>query len=243
MNAIEKSFVKNQEIVDMIKSTQLDNINKAAVMIAKAHEAGKRFLVSGSGHSHCVAEELYGRAGCLGFTVPIITDELTLTAHPTKSTYIERLTGYAHILCELYEINTGDVLLIASNSGRNAYPVELADEARRLGAFVIAITNMRHTKSCTPRNKLGKHLYEVSDVIIDNCGEIGDAALKLEGMSDNICPTSSIANSFICSALTAGVCEQLLLDGKDTETLVSANIDGGFEKNASLFKKYGRMYK
>ena len=127
---IEKIFNKGLETIRQLQDTQTDKIKQASIVIAKAHIEGHKFLVSGSGHSHTVAEELYGRAGTLAFTTPILTPELTLTDHPTKSTHLERLEGYAKILAELYHISSGDVVLIASNSGRNPYPVELALEAK-----------------------------------------------------------------------------------------------------------------
>lgn len=122
----KQSFAVGLRVVQQIQSTQLSNIEMAGKLIGFAHHNGNKFFVSGSGHSHTVAEEFYGRAGGLAFTIPILTSELTLTEHPTKSTYLENLSGYAQILIELYKIKADDVVLIASNSGRNAYPVELA---------------------------------------------------------------------------------------------------------------------
>ena len=240
--AIENAFATGLEIVERLKTTQEENIHQAAKLIAEAHIAGKNFYVSGSGHSHSVSEELYGRAGSLAFTIPILTSELTLTEHPTKSTFIERLNGYATILADLYEISNGDVILIASNSGRNAYPVELAIEAKNRGAKVICITCMKHTKEVTSRHESGKRLFEVSDVVIDNCGEAGDAATYMEGVNTPIFPTSSIANAFICGALSVEVCAELQANNAEVEVFMSANIDGGYEKNEAYFEKYGRMY-
>ena len=242
MRAIEASFELGLKIVNKIKETQFENIEEASQLIAKAHENGCTFFVSGSGHSHSVSEELYGRAGSLAFTVPIITDELTLTSHPTKSSYIENLSGYAEILGKLYKISEGDVILIASNSGRNNYPVELACYAKKCGAKVIALTSLNHSRNTEPRNSINKRLYEISDVVIDNCGEKGDAGLQIVNVSGKVNPTSSIANSFICGALSSRIVEILAEDGYDNETFVSANVDGGFEQNAALMDKYCRMY-
>lgn len=239
---IDTAFSTGLEIVGRIKDTQIENIHKASDLIAQAHKDGKNFYVSGSGHSHSVAEELYGRAGSLAFTIPIMTSELTLTEHPTKSTFIERLSGYAGILAELYEISEGDVVLIASNSGRNAYPIELALEAKKRGAHVVCITSMRHSSDVTSRHDSGKRLFEVSDVVIDNCGEKGDAATQMEGVNTPIFPTSSIANAFICGALSVEVCALLQAKDAEVEVFMSANVDGGYEKNEAYFQKYGRMY-
>lgn len=241
-NMMETIFATGREIVDRIYKTQMDNLHEASMLIAQAHKDGHKFFVSGSGHSHTVTEELYGRAGTLAFTVPILTPELTLTDHPTKSTLIERLDGYATILAELYRISEGDVVLIASNSGRNSYPVELAIEAKKRGAKVIGITNMKHTQSVTSRHSSGKRLFEICDVVIDNCGEIGDAATPVDNSNLTIFPTSSIANSFICQCLNGEVCECLKQLGCEVEVFISANLDGGYEKNVKYFNKYTRLY-
>lgn len=239
---IEKVFEKGLQTIKELQETQMDKLKEASVMIAKAHMEGHKFFVSGSGHSHTVAEELYGRAGTLAFTVPILTPELTLTDHPTKSTYIERLEGYASILAELYHISKGDVVLIASNSGRNPYPVELALEAKKLGAYVIAITNLKHTSQVTSRHSSNKRLFEIVDIVIDNCGEAGDSALPIGDNGLMICPTSSMVNAFICQSINAGVCEYFLENNHEIEVFVSANIDGGNEKNVRYFDEYTRLY-
>ena len=239
---IDTIFTTGQRILDDLRTTQAENLHQAAELIATAHKNGHKFFVSGSGHSHTVAEELYGRAGTLAFTVPILTPELTLVDHPTKSTMLERLDGYAKILVDLYRVSEGDVILIASNSGRNAYPVEMAIEARNRGAKVICITNLKHSQGTTSRHVSGKKLYEVSDVVIDNCGDIGDATTPVEGTDAIICPTSSISNALICACINGEVCQCLHDMGEEVEVFVSANLDGGFERNEKYFEKYTGLY-
>ncbi len=239
---IKVSFEKGLKVVELIQSTQQEQIEQSATLVVDAYKKGKKFFVTGSGHSHTVAEELYGRAGQLAFVVPIINDELTLTNHPTKSTYIERLSGYAKILVDLYRINEGDVILIASNSGRNAYPIEMALEAKTRGAKVIAITSLKHSKQVDTRHECGKKLYEIADVVIDNCGEKGDAATIFEGVKPPMIATSSIANAFICNAFGAAIVEKFVEEGIEPEVFFSANVDGGEEKNQKLMDKYTRMY-
>ena len=241
-DSVNKVFDIGLGVIQKIQETQCEKIDAAGRLIAQTHLSGHKFFVTGSGHSHTVAEEFYGRAGGLAFPVPIMTTELTLEEHPTKSSYIERLPGYAAILGELYGVGEGDVVLITSNSGRNAYPVEMALYAKEHGAKVIAITNMKHTLSTTSRHSSGKRLFEVSDVVIDNCGEIGDASTSIEGYEAKICPTSSIANAVICSCINGEVCECLRQMGCEVEVFISANLDGGFEKNEEYFKKYTRLF-
>lgn len=238
----EDVFETGLKVIGAIRETQSEKLTEAGRMIARAHVNGHRFFVSGSGHSHTVAEEFYGRAGGLAFTVPIMTCELTLEEHPTKSSYMERLPGYAEILAKLYRIGQEDVVLIASNSGRNAYPVELALCAKERGAKVIALTSVDHSSRTQSRHSSGKKLMDLADLVIDNCGVAGDSALKLEKMKAPICPTSSMANAFIVQAITAACVEELLACGVEPPVFISLNIDGNEDINEAYFEKYTRLY-
>lgn len=230
------------QLINKIQTTQQTSIKAAAMMIGEAFINGHKFFVTGTGHSHTVAEELYGRAGGLAFTVPILQNELTLTDHPTKSTHLERLPGYASILANLYGIAKGDVILIASNSGRNAFPVEMALYAKEQGAKVIALTSIKHSSLVTSRHSSGKKLMEIADVVIDNCGEPGDAATVINGVKTPMLPTSSIANSVICGDLTLEIANYLVSKQVEVPVFCSANIDGGELYNDLYFKQYTRLF-
>ena len=175
---MQQVFDTGMKVIQKIQSTQSSQIVQSGKRIAQTFMNGHQLFVTGSGHSHTVAEEFYARAGGLAFVQPILTNELTLNEHPTKSTYIERLPGYAGILADLYHVGAEDVVLIASNSGRNAYPIEMAVCAKERGADVIAITNVDHSSQTSSRHSSGKRLMDLADIVIDNCGVIGDCALK-----------------------------------------------------------------
>ena len=242
-DSVSKVFEIGLGVINKIKETQIEKLDAAGRMIARAHLEGHKFFVTGSGHSHTVAEEFYGRAGGLAFPVPIMTTELTLEEHPTKSSYIERLPGYAPILAELYGVSEGDVVLIASNSGRNAYPVEMALSAKERGAKVIAITSVDHSSKTTSRHSSGKKLMDVADIVLDNCGVEGDSSLQMEGMKAAICPTSSMANAFLVQSMVAACCDEMLKQGSEPPVFISLNSDGNETVNDELFAKYTRQYK
>lgn len=238
----QKAFEAGLEVVEKLRNTQQASVEAAARLIANAFLAGKKFFASGSGHSHMLAEELYGRAGGLAFTVPILTTELTLTEHPTKSTYLERLSGYAEILGKLYGISSGDVVLIASNSGRNAYPVELALYAKEQGASVIAVTSVTHSSASPSRAPCGKKLMELADVVIDNCGALGDACLTVEGVPAAMMATSTIAYGFIAQTLNVLTAQYIRAGGGSVPVFQSFNADGAPNRNEEYFSKYTRQY-
>lgn len=242
-DSVNKVFDIGLGVIQKIRETQCEKLDEAGKLIARTHMEGHKFFVTGSGHSHTVAEEFYGRAGGLAFPVPIMTTELTLEEHPTKSSYIERLPGYAAILAELYGISERDTVLITSNSGRNAYPIEMAFCAKERGAKVIAITSVDHSSKTSSRHASGKKLMDLADIVIDNCGVEGDSSLKMEGMRASIAPTSSMANAFIVQSMVAACCEELLKNGVEPPVFISLNSDGNETVNDELFAKYTRQYK
>ena len=221
----QRVFEKGLEVAEKIRDTQKESIEQGARMIASAFVEGKKFFVTGSGHSHT-----------------LLTSELTITDHPTKSSYIERLGGYAGILGELYRIGFGDVVLIASNSGRNAYPVELALYAKEQGASVIAVTNLEHSRNSRSRAACGKKLMDLADVVIDNCGVLGDACLEVEGVAAAMMPTSSISNAFIAQALSVQSAVYIREAGAEVPVFESLNADARINRNDEYFEKYARMY-
>jgi uncharacterized phosphosugar-binding protein len=149
----------------------------------------------------------------------------------------ERLTGYAGVLLEAYPISPSDLLIIASNSGRNPLPVEMAQGARERGIPTIGITSLAHSQSVSSRAPSGKRLFEVCDVVIDNCGVPGDAVLDLgNGTPLRVGPTSTLAGAFIANSLVSLAAAELMERGIDPPVFVSANVDGGDARNQRLLE-------
>jgi len=238
LNTAARYLLHAQNKLQAVLDRETDHICAAAELVTESCAQGGKFYVFGSGHSHMVAEELYLRAGGLALVQAILPPELMLHEMPNKSTYLERLEGYAKAMIELYRVEEKDTIMVISNSGRNSVPVEMCLEAKAKGAKVIAMTSLRHAESCQSRHPSGKNIHQIADVTIDNCAESGDAAFRVEGLESCIGPTSSVTGTAIAQALVCQVVDNLIRDGVQPPVFKSSNADGGDEHNSRIFDKY-----
>lgn len=231
-------FDKVRTLLTEAERTNAEAMDRAADLIAEALANGGLLHTFGTGHGHLLAEELFYRAGSLAAINAILDPSLMLHVSATGSTAVERLSGYAEPLLDRYSVKAGDVLLIASNSGRNSVPIEMALAAQARGLKVIALTSLAHSRSQLSRHPSGKRLYEIADVVLDNCGEIGDAAIEIEGLPGKIGATSTVIGAAILHALVCKVVEKMLERGIVPPVTLSANVSGGDEYNARVLNEY-----
>lgn len=230
-----------QTLFEKFRTSQGEALEKTADKIVTAYKDHKRFLVFGSGHSHMIAEEFYARAGGLAYVTPVLQNELTLTDHPQKSTLIERTQGMAKVYFELYHMDAGDVLLLASNSGRNAMPIELAKMAKEAGLTVIVFTNLAQSRVATSRHPDKKNLFTYADIVIDNCGAFGDAGFDI-GEGIMMGSSSTFIGAFAVQAISILVAVKLKKSGMDIPVFRSANLDGADEYNATLMQRFAKTF-
>jgi uncharacterized phosphosugar-binding protein len=180
------------------------------------------------------------RAGGLMVINPLFGPGIaSLDVHPPVLTSaIERLGGYASILLETSPIRAGDVLILVSVSGRNAVPVEMAQEARQRGIKVIGVTSRRYSEAYPSRHPSGHKMMELVDVVLDNKVDPGDAFLQAEGAPQKFCPASGVTSIAILHALVAATVEELLARGITPPIYLAANVDGGGDYNARTLEKY-----
>lgn len=111
--------------------------------------------------------------------------------------------------------------------------------AKDAGATVIAITNLSYSKSVSSRHPSGKRLCDLADIILDNHGEIGDAAVAVNGMEQKVSPTSTVVGATMLNAIVAALVQKLVDGGMAHPPIFySANLDGGDELNRTLYEEY-----
>lgn len=225
-------------VLQRFQESQKTALEAVAAAVADRIEKGGLLYVVGSGHSHMVGEEFYARAGGLACIRLIAPMELTLGEHPMKSTVVERSADYAHVILTQYKITDRDIVMIVSNSGRNAMSVELALELKKRGIPTVAFTSLAHSTESSSRHASGKRLFEVCDYVIDNCGCPGDAAMSLPGIPGKMGSTSSIVGMFMAQSLGLLLAQELQRRGMEVPVFLSSNLDAGDAWNKHIMEKY-----
>jgi uncharacterized phosphosugar-binding protein len=225
-------------IIDDMLNEQAAALDAARDALATALANDRLLYVAGSGHSHLIAEEVFYRAGGIAAAQAILDPELMLHLGAERSTILEREEGRAERVLAGYPVGPGDIVVVASNSGRNAYPIEMALAARARGATTIALTSLRHARRTTSRHSSGKRLFEVTDLVLDNGGEYGDASLPIAGRAARMGPTSTITGVFILNTLLAEAVNQLAETGVEVDVYQSANMQGAETEAEALIAKW-----
>lgn len=238
---LELFWQEATKVVERIHRTQAEAIRQAGKLFADCLEKDGVIQAYGTGHSRAFAMELAGRAGGLVPVNRIDLGDLALRAGwPLERVFspeIERDLEAGQKILSCYHIEPQDVFIIASNSGVNMAIVEVALEAKQHGHTLVAVTALDHSRQVASRHPSGKKLYEIADIVIDNCGPFGDALLTMPG-GGKACSISSVSGALIGQMITAETIGNLLARGIEPPIYLSANIPGGIEQGQQLRQRY-----
>lgn len=226
-------------LIEKIESSQKTNIEIAAQWISEILVGDHIIHAFGSGHSHIIGMELFTRACGLANVNTILDDLVTSSSGARRGAEIERICGLADILWDKYNISSSDIMIVISNSGRNAMPLEMAMRAKKEGLKVIAITSMTQSSKYHSRHPSGKKLYEIADLVLDNCVPSGDGLMKIGGVLAG--PASSIAGILLVNTITTEAMKLASSKGISLPIYHSQNIDG--YSNGELYSKFERRVK
>ena len=225
-------------LFEKIISVNSQKINQASKLFSKSIMEDKIIHAFGTGHSHMIGLELFVRAGGLA-NVNTMLDSTTMTAEgAVRSSQIERIEGYSRVIWDQHIIEKGDIIVITSNSGRNSMPIEMAMLAKKKKIPVIAITSIEQSKKYPSRHSSKKKLFELADIVIDNCVPSGDGMFKIGGILTGA--ASTLSGIFIVNLIASEAIISVDKKGYKLPLYQSQNIDG--YSNEELYEKYkGRV--
>ena len=237
MSAIDQFYNRSLATLNDLRTHEWGHIQTVGNWLGDSLAKDGWLYVFGTGHSHLVAEEVFYRAGGLAHAVPMLDPRVMLHENAIEATYTERESGFAEKHLAQYPVQTGDVLIVVSNSGRNAVPIEMALLGREKGLRVAAILSRAQSDAWPSRHSSGRKLADVAEVVIDNHGPNGDALLEFPGMPGRIGSTSTMVGALIIQLILVAAVERSLAQGVAPEMYVSSNTSGD-DHNDRLLQKY-----
>jgi len=130
-------------VMDRIEATQLENIRRAAAIMADSIAADRWVHTFGCGHATIPVEEMYPRiGGFVGFH-PMVELPLTFFTRIVgemgvrQFVFLEGVEGYGDRIMEGYDFDKRDTVWIFSHSGINAVNIDVALRAKAIGMKVV----------------------------------------------------------------------------------------------------------
>jgi len=234
---LDRYWTTIDDLYAKVKATQRENIIAAAQLIADSVENGGCVHVCDSGH--IIDAELIYRGGGLilykEFKYELsVRNPVRQRDRSDLDTSMEGLAAYA---LKASGARPGDVMILGSVSGRTFHIVDLAYEARKMGLKVIALTSMCYSSSVQSPHSSGLKLFEMADVVLDNCAPAAEAMMEVEGLEPRLCAASGLSAAFIMWSITTVVVEELMKRGKTPGVLKSHNFPGGPEYNKNIVER------
>ncbi len=231
-------------VLEHLERTQLRNIERAADFVVHALTHGGVVRCSEIGHG--IQGDFIQRAGGLAAVQPFhFTFNLPDHTGPAKqrpaAKGFERDLETVRLAVQAANFRAGDVLLIASVSGKNRAPVELALACRKLGVRTVGFTSLAYTAQVEALHPSGKKLADAVDVVIDNGAPYGDAAVSVSGLREKAMPVSGVAMDVAGWMLWGRVMERMTAAGKKPTVFLSVNRPGGMEAYRRSLKRYEKL--
>jgi uncharacterized phosphosugar-binding protein len=231
---------KCSAIVEKVRAQQAA-IEKAAGWFSDTILAGRMVHLFGSGHSRILVEEMWPRYGSFPGFNPIV--ELSLSFHnlvvgangQRQAMFLENISGLAARILRNFDLSTKDSALVASSSGCNLVPIEMAKIFRERGIKVVAIISREHSEASASKDVSGKKLQDFADLTLDTGAPVGDAMVRVDGLETPVAPGSTVGGCMLVNCMKAEVAARLTKAGKPPRVLTAGAVIGS-ERATALFE-------
>lgn len=204
----------------------------AADWFAQTILAGRMVHLFGSGHSRILVEEMWPRYGSFPGFNPIV--ELSLSFHnlvvgangQRQAMFLENVPGLAERILRNFALSPQDSALVASSSGCNVVPIEMAQGFKQRGIHVVAIISRKHSEASRSQHPSGKKLQDFADLVLDTGAPVGDAMVSIDGLSAPVAPGSTVGGCLLINAIKAEVALRLTKAGAPPKVLAASAVVG-----------------
>lgn len=244
MTATERYFTDVAQRMAQLARDESGAIEATARAFADALGRAQPIHIYDSGH--LIAHEFIARTGGLAaFTLLTVAanidrgnEWIATQRQPTPEQAQAASKDLVEWVFRQGTIQSGDVLVVSSVSGTNAFVVELATRARADGIVVVAVTGVEFSGRLASSHHSGNRLFEIADIVLDDQVPYGDSALPVDGLDIAIAPWSGLSGVSLLWAATARAVELSLADGVVPTVFTSYNLPNGGAAYAEARARY-----
>jgi uncharacterized phosphosugar-binding protein len=230
------------ELIAKVRTTQRENVIRAGEMIADTVASGGNVYLSKICHE--IENDCIYRGGG-----PIFYRHFSYGMNVEKKGRVRdrsdldsSVWGMAKYALRMSDMRPGDLLAVSSVSGRTVSTVDLAYEAKQFGVKVIAFLSMDYCRAVEAVHPSGLKLYEIADLVLDNCAPAAEAMLEVPGIEARYAAASGIASDVLLWSMTSVAIEKLQERGITPGVLKSANFPGGNDYNKTVIEPHYDEY-
>lgn len=231
------------QVFDHVRTTQMGAINEAASKLADVIANGGLVHLYDSGH--LVDSELINRAGGLlvfrRFRYNFSVENPVNPSRKVEHVKSEQEEGIGSLVLRQSNIGVNDAVIIGSVSGKTANIIDLALSVKKAGLPLIALTSLEYSSSNISDHSSGKRLFEIADIVIDNCAPKGDALLEVEGVHNKMAPASGLSAGYIMWMLNCTLVDELLARDITPTILASVNGAGGWDNYRAQLQRFDEL--
>lgn len=233
---------KIREILLHLEQTQLPAVEKAADLLVAALTHGGVIYCAEIGHG--IQGDFIGRAGgmaavqAFSFKLEIADKTPRCYANRPGPDTVDRDLETVRLAVNASNLRSGDIMLLASVSGRNRVPIELALACRAKGIKAIGFTSLAYSKTVPTLHPSGKLLSETVDVVIDIGAPPGDAAVEIPGFDIKLLPVSGVAMDVAGWMIFGRVMEKMAALDRLPTVFMSINQAGGRDYHHRSLEHY-----
>jgi uncharacterized phosphosugar-binding protein len=223
-----------REHLARVEAANADALEATAAALLRTISSDGLIHVAGTGHSTALVLETFYRAGGLACVKPIYEPRLSPLHGALASTEVERMPGLGRELAAAAQPQRRDSLVVFSNSGVNATPVEIATTFADVGAAVVAVVSRQHMAQVPARAE--RKLGEVAHIVLDTHSPYGDAAFTVG--AHTVAALSSLTSIYLWNVILARLAARADASGVELATWRSANTAEGDAANTAALRRY-----
>jgi uncharacterized phosphosugar-binding protein len=240
MKYFDTFFEHSLEKMETVRTSQKEEILKAADLMCTCMQNGGIVQLAGVGHGIAFGMELGYRAGGLmpfhRFNKPDLAMRGVLKESDLDPAVFNPDRSNAQRWYDLYPIDPNDMFIISSYTGCEPVMCELAKIVKEKGFRLIAVVSRKALAKAKETSDIDS-IDTYADLVIDTCTDVPDEAVDFDG-THGVGEINTIMSNMIAQMITAECYAWYKRRDIPCPVLLSVNVKGADAHNRAISDHY-----